>query len=85
VDAATERAIFTLIDGLVESGRTILVVNHDLSVLQHFGSVLLLNLRVIACGPTQQVVTDENLRRTYGGRLTLLERADASLRADERK
>lgn len=79
VDAATERAIFDLIDRLTEQGRTLLVVNHDLSVLDRFDGVMLLNRRVVAYGPTKQAVTEENLRRTYGGRLSLLEQADAAL------
>jgi len=55
------------------------VVNHDLSVLDRFDLVMLLNQNVVAFGPTTQVVNDENLRRTYGGRLTLLDRADLAL------
>ena len=80
VDAATEQAIFKLIERLVQEGKTLVVVNHDLSVLNRFDQVLLLNQRVVAFGTTERVVTDENLRRTYGGRLTLLDRADAALR-----
>ncbi len=80
VDAATEEAIFQLIDQLTASGRTLIVVNHDLSVLDRFDMVLLLNQHVVAFGPTKQTATDDNLRRTYGGRLTLLDRAEASLR-----
>ena len=80
VDAATEQAIFKLIERLVQEGKTLVVVNHDLSVLNRFDQVLLLNQRVVAFGATERVVTDENLRRTYGGRLTLLDRADAALR-----
>jgi len=79
VDAATEQAIFQLMDRLTAQGKTLLVVNHDLSILDRFDLMLLLNQRVISFGPTAQVVTDENLRRTYGGRLTLLERADQAL------
>lgn len=80
VDAATEQAIFALIGKLASEGKTLIVVNHDLSVLDRFDLVMLLNQRVVAFGPTQEVVSDENLRRTYGGRLTLLERADSALR-----
>ncbi len=80
VDAATEQAIFELIGRLTGAGKTLVVVNHDLSVLKRFDSVLLLNQQVIAFGPTDQVMTNENLRRTYGGRLTLLDRADIALR-----
>ncbi len=80
VDATTEQAIFDLIKQLTGDGKTLVVVNHDLSVLNRFDSILLLNQQVIAFGPTDEVVNDENLRRTYGGRLSLLERADTALR-----
>jgi manganese/zinc/iron transport system ATP- binding protein len=84
IDAATEQAIFQLIERLKSDGKTLLVVNHDLSILNRFDSVMLLNQRVVAFGPTARVVTDENLRRTYGGRLTLLDRADSALAAPKR-
>jgi manganese/zinc/iron transport system ATP- binding protein len=32
-------------------------------------------MRVVAAGPTDEVFTQENLRRTYGGKLTLLTQA----------
>jgi manganese/zinc/iron transport system ATP- binding protein len=80
VDAATENAIFSLIDELTGEGKTLMLVNHDLSVLDRFDAVLLLNQRVVAYGPTEQAATDANLRRTYGGRLSLLERAETMLK-----
>lgn len=80
VDAATEQAIFTLIDELTNAGKTVLVVNHDLSVLDRFDLVVLLNQRVVAFGPTAETATEENLRRAYGGRLSLLDKAEAALK-----
>ena len=80
VDAATEQAIFQIMDRLTAEGKTLIVVNHDLSVLNRFDLILLLNQQVVAFGPTESTVTDTNLRRTYGGRLTLLDRADSALR-----
>lgn len=80
VDAATEKAIFALIDQMAAEGKALLVVNHDLSILNRFDRVLLLNQRVIAFGPPDVVVTEENLRATYGGRLSLLDEADETLR-----
>ncbi len=82
VDAATESAIFTLIAKLTRMGRSLLVVNHDLSVLDRFDTLLLLNHRVVAFGPTAQVGTHENLKLTYGGRLSMLDRADSALAKD---
>jgi len=49
------------------------VVHHDLqTVSAYFDWVLLLNMRLVACGPTKDVFTPENLQKTYGGRLTVL-------------
>jgi manganese/zinc/iron transport system ATP- binding protein len=76
VDAATERAIIDVLRDLRAGGKTVLVVHHDLeTVPEYFDHVLLLNMRVVAAGPTREAFTRENLRRTYGGRLTLLEEA----------
>jgi len=74
VDAATERAIVELLRELRSAGKTALVVHHDLqTVAEYFDEVLLLNNRLIASGPVEQVFTTENLRRTYGGKLALLD------------
>jgi ABC-type Mn/Zn transport systems, ATPase component len=77
VDAATEAAILQLLSDLRREGKTVVVVHHDLqTVADYFDWVLLLNMRLVAIGPTQEVFTAENLQKTYGGRLTLL--ADAA-------
>jgi manganese/zinc/iron transport system ATP- binding protein len=80
VDAATETAIFDLMQELTQQGKTLLVVNHDLSILDRFDAVMLLNQRIVAFGPTRETATEENLRRTYGGRLSLLDRAESVLK-----
>src|SRR5690606_6508123 len=73
VDAKTERAIVEVLKGLRSAGRTVIAVHHDLeTVPEYFEWVLLLNVRRIALGPVQEVFTEENLRRTYGGRAPLL-------------
>ena len=80
VDAATERTIVEVLRDLRAAGRTVVVVHHDLqTVASYFDEVILLNMRVVAAGPVASVFTDENLRKTYGGRLTLLERAGQAL------
>ena len=76
VDAATERAIVEMLKEIQERGKTVLVVHHDLATVpQYFDWTVLLNMRVVAAGPTDEVFTQENLRRTYGGKLTLLTQA----------
>ena len=79
VDAATEAAIIALLHELKERGKTIMVVHHDLPTARnYFDMLLLLNMRVVAFGPTEQVFTYELLQETYGGKLTILaEVADA--------
>ncbi len=80
VDAATERAVVTLLQELKDQGKTCLVVHHDLAtVSQYFDWVVLLNMRVVEAGPTEQVFTPENLKDTYGGRLALLTEAGQAL------
>ncbi len=74
VDAATERAIVDILRSLRKSGKTVIVVHHDLqTVHEYFDEVMLLNMRLIAAGPTSDVFTTDNLRKTYGGKLALLD------------
>ncbi len=76
VDAATEQAIVNILRDLKDAGKTVLVVHHDLhTVPQYFDWVMLLNMRIVAAGATKDVFTKENLQKTYGGKLTLLDEA----------
>ncbi|TVR51589.1 MAG: metal ABC transporter ATP-binding protein [Puniceicoccaceae bacterium] len=79
VDAVTEAAIIEILHELRSAGKTLLVVHHDLpTARKYFDMLVLLNMRVIAVGPTEQVFTYPLLQKTYGGRLTILsEVADA--------
>jgi len=81
VDAATESAIVELLRELKAKGRTVIVVHHDLQTVQrYFDHLVMLNMRIVAEGPTARVFTPENLRSTYGGRLTLLDEAAEAMR-----
>ena len=80
VDAATERAIITLLREIKSSGRTCLIVHHDLqTVAEYFDHLIMLNMRVVVNGPTAEVLSRDNLRKTYGGRLALLDEAFQAL------
>ena len=73
VDATTERVIVALLKRLRDEGRTVVVVHHDLqTVREYFDWLVLLNVRVIAQGPVAEVYTPGNLRRAYGGQISLL-------------
>ena len=85
VDAATERAIVDILHRMKDSGKTAVVIHHDLqTVPDYFDYVVLLNMRIVAYGPVEEVFTPENLQKTYGGRLTLLEEVSEAMRRRER-
>lgn len=84
VDAATEAAIVDLLRALRSAGKTVLVVHHDIqSVSDYFDYVILLNMRLVACGPVETTFTAENLQKTYGGRLTILDEAAEAMRSQK--
>lgn len=79
VDAATEKAIITLLGELKKQGKTVLVVHHDLStVKEYFDWVILLNVGLVDIGPTNEVFTRDKLQKTYGGKLAIWDREDAA-------
>ncbi|MEM6528341.1 MAG: manganese ABC transporter ATP-binding protein, partial [Chloroflexota bacterium] len=49
----------------------------------YFDWVTLLNVEVIASGPTAQTFTPENLRKTYGGRVSFLNDSEQILAAGD--
>jgi len=85
VDAATERAIVHILHEMKKHAKTAVVIHHDLqTVAEYFDYVVLLNMRVVAHGPVREVFTPENLQKTYGGRLTLLDEVTEAMRRRER-
>ncbi len=85
VDAATENTIFRALQELRGQGKSVLVVHHDLrTVPTYFDHVILLNMRLVAYGPTATTFTPENLQKTYGGRLAILDLAAEAFQSRER-
>jgi len=85
VDASTEKAIVELLRELKSRGKTVVVIHHDLqTVPEYFDYTVLLNMRVVASGPVEETFTTENLQKTYGGRLTLLDEVSEAMRRRER-
>jgi len=73
VDATTERTIINLLQELRSKGKTLIVVHHDLQTLkEYFDWAMLLNVRRIALGAVDDVITEENLKQAYGGRAAFL-------------
>ena len=74
VDARSQEQIFSVLAALRAEGRLVVVVHHDLrTAAEWFDRVALVDMRLVAAGPTATVLTPENLRRTYAGRIELLE------------
>ena len=73
VDANTEHTLVGVLKNLQKEGRTIFCVHHDLHTLkEYFDWVVMINLSLVASGPTEEVCTPENLARTYGARSNIL-------------
>lgn len=71
VDVTTENIILELMKRLRDRGKTLIVVHHDLTNVQaHFDWLVMLNVQVVAQGPLNEIFTEENLRATYGRRLS---------------
>ncbi len=80
VDASTERAIVGVLRELRERGSTVICVHHDLQTVEaYFDNAVLINMRIVAAGSVSEVFTPDNLHRTYGGRLTLLDQASEAV------
>ncbi|GEN78527.1 metal ABC transporter ATP-binding protein [Actinotalea fermentans] len=67
VDAGSEAAVTAVLRDLVADGCSLVVSTHDLSMLPALcARSVLLHRRVLAHGPTAEVITPENLARTFG-------------------
>ncbi len=68
VDVQTENAIVGLLRELRREGRLMLVSTHNLGSVPEFcDQVVLVNKTVLACGPTAEVFTEDNLANAFGG------------------
>lgn len=76
VDASTESTILDLIERLCSEGKTVIMVNHDLGILERFDWVIMLNGTLIAAGPTGETFNEQNRRLTYGPTLNEIVRAE---------
>ncbi|MFM9059932.1 MAG: metal ABC transporter ATP-binding protein [Planctomycetaceae bacterium] len=74
VDARSQERIFSVLGELKARGRLVVVVHHDLrTAAEWFDRVALVDMRIVAAGPTAAVLTPDNLRKTYAGRTELLD------------
>jgi manganese/zinc/iron transport system ATP- binding protein len=65
VDAGSQERIFRVLAELRGEGRLVVVVHHDLrTAAEWFERVALIDMRLVASGPTADVLTPANLQRT---------------------
>lgn len=73
VDASTEEAILNLLSDMKKEGKTVVVVHHDLQTAKdYFDWIVLLNTRMVAAGPKDEIFKEELLQEAYGGKLNVL-------------
>lgn len=67
VDMTTETAIMEILKTLKANGKTVFVVHHDLNTVEnYFDWIVMLNMRLIAYGPTVEAFNADTLHMTYG-------------------
>jgi manganese/iron transport system ATP-binding protein/manganese/zinc/iron transport system ATP- binding protein len=72
VDAATERAILDVLERAKETGRTLVVVHHDLATAsEYFDRLILVKQRLYAYGPPESVLQEDLLSEVYEGKLRI--------------
>lgn len=76
IDVTSSKTMISILQGLRDQGKTLLIVHHDLtSVSVIFDWVILLNMRLVAYGATQEIFTPEWIQKTYGKESLLLDEA----------
>jgi len=74
IDVSTEKILMDLLKTLRDQGKTILIVHHDLTTVRdYFDWLILLNTRLIASGPTQEVFQEGHLIKCFGKHPALFE------------
>ena len=74
IDVASEVVMVHWLKKLVAQGKTVFVVHHDLnSVESLFSWVILLNLRLVACGDVMHTFNSHYLKQAYGKSFDLLD------------
>lgn len=85
VDAASQERIFRVLEQLRAAGRLVVVVHHDLrTAAEWFDAVALVDMRLVATGPTASVLTPENIRRTYAGQVDVLDELGRAVERGDR-
>lgn len=73
IDVASENIIVSILRELCNVGKTIFVVHHDLTKVEgFFDDVILINRKLIGCGPVNQVFLPKLVEEAYDTSLSML-------------
>ena len=76
IDLASESVIMNLLRKMRAQNKTVFVVHHDLNSIEtYFDWLIMLNMRLIACGPVKDVFTPDSLSTAFGKSYALLDEA----------
>jgi manganese/zinc/iron transport system ATP- binding protein len=76
IDIATEAVIMDTLHQLKMKGKTVFIVHHDLNTVEsYFDWIMMLNMRLIACGSVVEVFNPDTLNLTYGKSYALFDEA----------
>jgi manganese/zinc/iron transport system ATP- binding protein len=76
IDIATETVIMNTLHQLKAKGKTVFIVHHDLNTVEsYFDWLIMLNMRLVACGSVTEVFNPDTLNMTYGKSYALFDEA----------
>ena len=74
IDVTSENIIINILRELRRKGKTIFVVHHDLTKVEgFFDDVILINKKLIGCGPVNQVFVPKLVEKDYDTSLSMLQ------------
>lgn len=80
VDVTSEETIISILKELRDSGKTVVVVHHDLSKVSHyFNELVLLNKELIDYGAVADVIKPEVLGKAYGNQFPSITAIEVSV------
>ena len=76
IDIATEAVIMETLHQMKAKGKTVFIVHHDLNTVEsYFDWIIMLNMRLIACGSVVEAFNADTLNMTYGKSYALFDEA----------
>lgn len=66
IDVNNEAILIQMLREKAAEGKTIFIIHHDLDkAMEYFDEIIMINRKLIAAGPSEEVLTHENLVKTY--------------------